>query len=129
MIPTPFPNEPAHPCPRAPTSLRAALCGLLAAVAGGALAVPQLAQAQAIIQVVVPYGDLDLTSSNGLATLERRVHGAARTVCREAGTLSTVSNPRRCVREAVREARPQIDEAVARHAVLMVSVPSRAGAR
>lgn len=130
MIPTPFPNEPAHPCPRVSTPLRAALCGLIAALAGGAMAAPQLAKAEEVLRVMVPYRDLNLNSADGLATLERRVNAAARTVCRRADfTLMAVSNPRRCVTEAVREARPQIDEAVSRQAVLMVSVPSRAGAR
>lgn len=130
MIPTPFPYEPAHPVHRGSTPLRAAFCGLLAALAGGALAVPQLAKADEVLRVVVPYRDLDLASPQGVAALDHRVRAAARTVCRRADfTLNAVSNPHRCMRAAIRDAQPQIDEAVSRQAVLTVSVPSRAGAR
>lgn len=130
MIPNPFSNEPSHPDPRNPTPFRAALCGLFAALAGSALAMPQLAKAEEVISVVVPYRDLDLRRPEGVVTLERRARAAARTVCRRgAFTLTAVSNPRRCLAETLRQARPQIDEAVSRQAVLLVSRPTRAGAR
>ncbi|GAA0653908.1 UrcA family protein [Brevundimonas lenta] len=106
-----------------PTPLLGFVGGALAALAASALTFPNMAMAQERRQVV-RYADLDLTNPEGIASLERRVAWAARRVCvgpESAGHL--VSNPRRCIEEAVNSASPQIEEAVARRrAAIMVYV-------
>lgn len=109
-----------------PTPLLGFVGGALAAAAASALTFPGMSLAQDVRQTVVRYGDLDLTDPQGIAQLERRVASAARRVCvGPENARHLVSNPRRCIEEAVSTANPQIEEAVARRrAAIMVSVPS-----
>lgn len=57
----------------------------------------------------VRYADLNLSSAEGRATFDRRVRNAARLVCAtgDAGLHSRTAE-RRCMREAVNNALPQI---------------------
>lgn len=65
-------------------------------------------------QRAVAYGDLNLASTAGQEALQQRIRAAARQVCgttsyRNAGGLSTAAANRRCIDEAIAEARSAID--------------------
>ena len=69
--------------------------------------------AQGLRTVTVSYADLNLTSTAGLETFQRRVSKAARHVCgsanlREAGSLRQVSEIKNCQERAMSEAMSQI---------------------
>lgn len=70
----------------------------LAALSLSVLASPTTAETRT---VSVPYGDLDISSSPGLATLEGRIRKAIRTVCGRADPLNLASRraQRRCMRD------------------------------
>lgn len=96
-------------------SLAAFGAALVLAVATILVATPQPAQA-AMEQrsQVVAYGDLDITRSEGLERLERRVASAVQTVCSPAPTkqLSSRRDYRRCIASAQVEARDKVRRAV-----------------
>ena len=56
---------------------------VLAALAAGTIASPVAAESRT--SVLVPYGDLKLSSPAGTATLERRIDAAASVVCERPG--------------------------------------------
>jgi UrcA family protein len=58
---------------------------LAVSLLAGSLGVAQAAPAQQTPQVVVSYGDLDLSSSDGVRELYKRIASAAREVCPYAG--------------------------------------------
>lgn len=62
------------------------------------------------ISRTVAYRDLDLSTPAGMQALERRVHDAARFVCRlpTHGGLLPFSYSRKCIDGAVRGAAPQV---------------------
>jgi UrcA family protein len=61
----------------------------------------------------VHFADLSLGTPEGVATLYRRLHGAAQDVCREQGTkdLGSMLRVKACVTAAVSAAVTQIDNA------------------
>jgi UrcA family protein len=63
----------------------------------------------------VPFGDLDLTTEAGVATLKGRVEAEAKRICgpRAAGTVSDNVDRNRCFDEAMASAGPRVEEAVA----------------
>lgn len=90
-------------------------------------AMPALAQADIVVQArkiplgqgevrgEVPFGDLDLKTDAGVATLTARVEAEAKKLCGPK-TNSSVNESRsraRCYDEVMESARPRIEEAVA----------------
>ena len=65
----------------------------------------------------VSYADLNLASTAGQQTLNRRIAGAVRSVCSNpmAGQLSERSADRRCAAEARKKAEPQAAAAIRAH--------------
>jgi UrcA family protein len=63
----------------------------------------------------VPFGDLDLTTDAGVSTLKARVEAEAKRICgpRTAGTVSDSLDRNRCYDEAMANAGPRVEEAVA----------------
>jgi UrcA family protein len=61
----------------------------------------------------VPYDPVTLTTNSGVALLKERVRQAAREVCGELDPLGE-GDDNSCVSQAVSEAKPQIEAAVAR---------------
>jgi UrcA family protein len=102
---------------------------LTAALIGFALtAEPALAQDPVVVEGGVPtarvsYGDLDLGSDSGLATLNGRIHRAASRICFEDGRtdLATRLNWGRCYKGALAQAKVQVDRVVADRAVRIAS--------
>jgi UrcA family protein len=94
----------------------------LALVAG-----PVLAQADIVVQSrkipvgtgavrgEVPFGDLDLTTDAGVATLKGRVEAEAKRICgpRTAGSVADNQDRTRCYDEAMASALPRVEEAAA----------------
>jgi UrcA family protein len=78
------------------TLLGVSLCAL------GALATANAASDELPARVV-PYGDLDLTHMDGVLTLYRRIHVAARDVCRpqSASDLGAEAFVRNCESQAI----------------------------
>lgn len=88
---------------------------------------PALAQADIVVQSrkipvgtgpvrgEVPFGDLDLKTDAGVATLKGRVEAEAKRICgpRSAGTVADTQDRTRCYDEAMASALPRVDEAVA----------------
>ena len=70
-----------------------------AALSLNILASPALAEE---VTISIPYGDLDISSPRGIATLEGRIQRAIRTVCGKADALNSAAMraQRRCRREA-----------------------------
>ena len=64
---------------------------------------------------VVAYGDLDLHTPSGTATLERRIAGAVATVCRapDSRSLDELAHEAACRLTATTQARPQLQAALA----------------
>jgi UrcA family protein len=54
-------------------------------------AIPNVAAAQTMPDITVHYGDLDLTSTTGAATLHRRLEIAVRKVCMRAPGIETIT--------------------------------------
>ncbi len=78
--------------------------GLAAAFTAGAMiATPALAQSDALQSVPVQYSDLDLSTDEGQAALERRLDRAAQKVCgidrRTSGHALPSAEARGCYRE------------------------------
>ena len=72
----------------------------------------------------VSVADLDLRGEAGRATLQRRIHGAARRVCATQGVLPLAMNlsEMRCTRTAIARASAQLDQIAAAHAAEAVEV-------
>lgn len=87
------------------------LTGLKFALAAATLALTPAAHADDTIEseARVAYGDLDLTTEEGVAELDRRIDEAARTICgvREVRTGSRL--PSRSARKCYDEAKRQLD--------------------
>lgn len=88
----------------------------------GLMAVPALAQGESPVIVegglptaVVSYADLDLSSTNGLATLNGRISRAASSICTESGRkeLSRQLYEARCFKTAIESTKAQVERAVA----------------
>ena len=80
-----------------------------------ALSLASTAQAEKFdrVSVTVPYGDLDLTSEAGAATLQKRVEAAADKACSRAWIFEAKSSAGRqkCRAEALQGAAKQIADA------------------
>ena len=89
---------------------------LLTAAAAIATALPTAAVAQPASSVTVAYGDLDLGSNSGVATLEARISGAVRRVCEQprAPGIAEWSDYRNCLRDARAAARAHARVAITR---------------
>ena len=95
---------------------------LAASLLAGSLGVAHAAPAQDLPRVVVSYGDLDLSSSEGVRELYKRIASAAREVCpyADARELGQVALNRSCrnaaISRAVREVNsPQLVALRAEH--------------
>lgn len=91
--------------------------GILAATGAISLiaALPVHAWANEPVRVSVSYADLDLSTDEGRAALERRIEAAAREMCGMDGTLTTGSRmPSYSMRACYKKATSQIGESVAR---------------
>ena len=88
---------------------------LTASVLFGQRAVARSTEPTEVRTEIVRYGDLDLTSPAGIATLDRRIAQAVLRVCSDgdAGVRARWSE-QRCRREARRAASPQRSFALAR---------------
>lgn len=62
------------------------------------------------VSAEIPFGDLNLRSDKGAATLDRRVEAEVRNLCRAATTSRERS---RCQATVLASARPQVDKLVA----------------
>lgn len=104
-----------------PMPVKAMAAVLAMSVTSLVFATPSLAQdriAVRAVSIAVSYADLNLANEAGVAALEGRVRGAANQLCQPnvaSGAAERVSR-HRCFVAAVRNARPQIDAAVARRA-------------
>ena len=56
---------------------------LIVAAAAVALSAPAFAASEPVDTAIVEYGDLNLSSARGVATLQRRINHAAKQVCGE----------------------------------------------
>ena len=72
----------------------------------------------------VSVADLDLRGEAGRATLQRRIHGAARRVCatQDVLPLAMKLSEMRCTRTAIARASAQLDQIAAAHAAEAVEV-------
>lgn len=81
-----------------------------------ALALPAMAIAQpgAKLRQTVAYGDLDLQSRAGMATLKRRMHSAAANICRQAardaGEATSSNAYSRCIARAMDHAMRRLQD-------------------
>lgn len=84
----------------------AAVCSL------GLIASPALAAKPETQSMSVEYADLNLSSPEGLAKLDRRIDKAARKVCRmdeiQTGTRVRSANAQRCYEAAINSAKSQM---------------------
>ena len=83
----------------------------------GIFAIPQTALAQPVVaSVAVKFTDLDLTSTNGQQTLERRIVRAARQVCAlddtTTGTRIRSADAVQCYDQALRQVRTRVAAAI-----------------
>jgi UrcA family protein len=97
----------------------------LAALAVASMLVgPTVSQAEELNSVRVSYADLNLGSSVGQHTLQRRIAGAARTVCviEDSRELALASATNACRGDAVASAQPAYEMAVAaaRHGTVII---------
>jgi UrcA family protein len=86
-----------------------------ALVVASALVVPTVSQAEETNSVRVSYADLNLASGVGQHTLQRRIVGAARTVCviEDSRELALARATNECRGDAIASAQPAYDAAVA----------------
>lgn len=84
--------------------------GLCAALAATAAAAAPPIEVQGLRSIEVSYGDLNMTSGEGLATLDSRIRGAARQLCRpdHSGIMPERVERRACYRTAVADAQAQL---------------------
>lgn len=89
-------------------------CAGLCLVAAAAPAAPASAETASVVRTEqVRYGDLDLASADGRATLDHRIRAASRRVCAsDAVTLASRSAVNRCVDNAIGGARAQLSDTV-----------------
>jgi UrcA family protein len=72
----------------------------------------------------VSVADLDLRGEAGRATLQKRIHRAARRICATHGVLPLAMNlsEMRCIRTAIARASAQLDQIAAAHAAEAVEI-------
>jgi UrcA family protein len=75
-----------------------------------AIAAPGVAQTPETPSVIVSYGDLDLTSPEGSATLDRRIEAAAEKVCQKPRIvdLKAMTSWEECKAASLEDAREQL---------------------
>jgi UrcA family protein len=63
----------------------------------------------------VTFADLDLTTAAGAAALQKRVEDTAKSTCKEIRieTPAEGSSVEKCVKDAIADAQPQVDQAIA----------------
>jgi UrcA family protein len=88
---------------------------LAAVVAASAFVLPTVSQAEESNSVLVSYADLNLGSDVGQQVLQRRITGAARTVCviEDSRQLALRSATNACRSDAIAGAQPAYAAAVA----------------
>ena len=88
------------------------LAGIVLAMTGGSLALPVAAEPTgALAQKTVSYADLDLSRSEGAATLYGRLLGAAKQVCgNPSRSLEQIGQWKACYSSALDEAVVKVDE-------------------
>jgi UrcA family protein len=88
----------------------------LAFAAVAILSVPATAGGTESISTAVRYGDLDLASAEGAASLKLRLARAARRVCVQQGdhSLHALAFERKCRREALAKANAEADRLIQR---------------
>jgi UrcA family protein len=101
------------------------LSALAALAVASALVAPTVSQAEEPNSVRVSFADLNLASDVGQQTLQRRIIGAARTVCviEDSRELALASATNACRHDAAASARPAYEAAVAsatRHGTVTV---------
>jgi UrcA family protein len=79
------------------------------------------------VRALVPYSDLDLSTTEGMATLQRRVQTAAKRICGQADlrNIQDVSDRQRCLQETMDAAGRQIVQATGNYRVLALNGSSR----
>ena len=100
------------------------LSALAALAVASALVAPTVSQAEEPNSVRVSYADLNLASGDGQHLLQRRITGAARTVCviEDSKELALRSATNLCRSDAIASAWPAYERAVAavRHGTVTV---------
>jgi UrcA family protein len=91
------------------------ISALAALAVASALVAPTVSQAEEPSSVRVSFADLNLASDVGQHTLQRRITGAARTVCviEDSRELALASATNACRGNAIASARPAYEAAVA----------------
>jgi UrcA family protein len=91
------------------------LSALAALAVASALVAPTVSQAEEPNSVRASFADLNLASEMGQQTLQRRITGAARTVCviEDSRELALASATNACRNEAIASVRPACEAAVA----------------
>ena len=91
------------------------ICALAALAVASALVAPTVSQAEEANSVRVSFADLNLASDVGQHTLQRRITGAARTVCviEDSRELALALATNVCRSDAIASARPAYEAAVA----------------
>jgi UrcA family protein len=91
------------------------ISALAALAVASALVAPTVSQAEEPNSVRVSFADLNLASDLGRHTLQRRIAGAARTVCviEDSRELALASATNTCRNDAATSARPAYEAAVA----------------
>ena len=94
---------------------------ICAALVAAALAMPAAASQHGSAKL--HYADLNLSSDAGRATFERRLDKAARIACAAYPTriLTIEAAGKRCMKQAIAEARPAVDAVLARAGTTMVA--------
>ena len=90
---------------------------LVAGIVAASLSSPvQAGQRMEERSVAVSAADLNLSTPEGSAMLRQRVKAAAYTLCGQTGSADIVGNAdvRRCRKEAIASAKPQVDTLLAR---------------
>ena len=96
--------------------LEAVLALVAASIAAAAAAEPVVVEGRPPANMIrVGYADLNLATSDGQAALDARVRSAARQLCIDRGVIGVwhKMKSRKCLTEALADARPQIRQAVA----------------
>ena len=100
------------------------VAALTALAAASVLVLPTVSQAEESNSVRVSYADLNLGSDAGQQMLQRRIAGAARTVCviEDSRELALASATRACRTDAIASAQPAYAAAVAaaRHGTVTI---------
>lgn len=98
----------------------------IALVSASLVSVPAEAQPNPRTEIV-GYGDLDLSSPQGIATLDRRLHQAVQNVCGRyfPRDLQSMGDVRQCRRDSWASAQLQRNQAIATVTVTQIAVRSR----